>query len=72
MLLLQHGKLLGRFIGQTSSYHKAVVRGVGRERHAQPHLVLSLRYVGERYPSLRGEKNKSHCRELGSTLQRPG
>lgn len=35
------------------SYHKAVVFRVGRERHSQPHLVLSLWYVGQRYPSLR-------------------
>lgn len=48
-----------------NSYHKAVVCGVRCERHTQPHLVLPLWYVGQRYPSLR--ENESHWEDLGCT-----
>lgn len=39
------------------SHHKAVVVRVRCESHPQPHLVLSLRYISQGYPSLREKRN---------------
>jgi hypothetical protein len=39
--------------------HKAVVFGVGCQRHPQPHLVFSLGDISQRNPSLRNKKRQS-------------